>query len=51
MKYKVIMSDTIKDNRIEMELEANSVFEAIDIAADRIDNPEETELIEAFPCF
>ena len=49
MLYKVIMSDTIKDRRIELEIEAKSVFDAIDLAAKQIEFPEETELIEAFP--
>ena len=49
MKYKVIMGDTAENKRIEMEIEAKSVFDAIDIAADTIANPEDTELIEAFP--
>jgi hypothetical protein len=49
-KYKVIMFDTLADRRIEMEIEAESVFDAISIAADEIDNPEETELVEAVPC-
>lgn len=50
MRYKLIMCDMVTDSRIEREVEAKSVFDAIDIAADEIDNPEETELIEAFPC-
>lgn len=49
MRYKVIMADHEMDCRIEMEIEAGSVFDAIDIAGDKIDNPEETELVEAFP--
>lgn len=49
MRYKVIMSDAVADRKIELEIEAKSVFDAIDRAADKIDNPTETELIEAFP--
>ena len=49
MKYQLIMSDIAADSRIEIEIEAKSVFDAIDIVADEIDNPDETELIEAFP--
>lgn len=49
MKYKVIMGDNKENRRIEMCIEAKSVFDAIDIAADKIDNPEETELVEAYP--
>lgn len=49
MLYKVIMSDTTKDRRIELEIEAKSVFDAIDLAAKQIEFPEETELIEAYP--
>ena len=49
MRYKLIMSDTITDSRIEMVIEAKSVFNAIDLATDKLDNPEETELIEATP--
>lgn len=49
MRYKVIIYDTVEDRRIELEIVAKSVFDAIDIAADKIDNPHETELVEAFP--
>ncbi len=49
MKYKVIMGDNKENRRIEMCVDAKSVFDAIDMAANNIDNPEETELIEAFP--
>ena len=49
MKYIVKMSDRIKDESITMEVEANSVFDAIDIAAKSIEHPEDTELIEACP--
>lgn len=49
MKYIVIMSDGIKDEYITKEIEANSVFDAIDIAAEMIENSAETELIEAYP--
>lgn len=50
MYYKLIMSDTAKDNRIERVVEAKSVFDAIDIVAAELDNPEDVELIEAVPC-
>lgn len=49
MKYKLIMGDNKADRRIEMDIDAKSVFDAIDIATNSIDNPEETELIEAYP--
>lgn len=49
MKYKVIMHDEEKDERIEMEVEAKSVFDAIDMAAGNVDDPEEAILIEAMP--
>ena len=49
MEYAVVMSDMVKDERIEMSIKVNSVFDAIDMAADRVDDPEETELIEAYP--
>ncbi len=47
--YKVVMSDMVKDERIELDIKAESVFDAIDMAADRVENPAETELIEAVP--
>ena len=49
MKYRVKVSDWSKDELITMEVEAPSVFDAIDRVADSVDNPEETELIEAVP--
>ena len=49
MKYIVKMSDHMKDEEFTVEIEASSVFDAIDRAAEMIDNPEETELIEAVP--
>lgn len=49
MRYKIVMSDTVTDSRIERVVAASSVFDAIDTAAAGIDNPEETELIEAIP--
>ena len=49
MKYKLIMGDNKANRRIEKYVEAKSVFDAIDIVANEIENPEETELIEAFP--
>lgn len=49
MKFIVTMSDLQKDEAIKMEIEAKSVFDAINIAAKEIENPEETELIEAYP--
>lgn len=50
MYYKLIMCDTVADRRIEQVVEAKSVFDAIDLVAAELENPEETELIEAFPC-
>lgn len=51
MYYKVIMSDTYTDTKIERMIVAKSVFDAIDLAATELENPEEVELIEATPCF
>ena len=48
IKYIVKMYDRLKDKAITMEIEAESVFDAIDIAAKEIENPEDTELIEAY---
>lgn len=47
MKYMIIMSDTIKDERIEAVVEADSVFDAINVV--EIKDPQNTELIEAYP--
>lgn len=49
MKYTVKMSDTVNDREIVMTIEAKSVFDAIDIAANSVESPEDTELIEACP--
>ena len=49
MRYKLIMSDTVTDTKIERVIEAKSVFDAIDLVTDELDNPEKTELIEATP--
>lgn len=49
MKYIVKMEDTDKFKQIIKEIEAASVFDAIDIAAGMIDNPNETVLVEAYP--
>lgn len=49
MKYKVVMSDHVKDERITLEVEAQNVFDAVDLVAGMVANPEETELIEAIP--
>lgn len=49
MRYKVVMSDHVKDERITLEVEAPNVFDAVDYAAGMVANPEETELIEAIP--
>lgn len=49
MKYIVIMSDNEKDMKITKEIIASNVFDAINRAAEMIDNPKETELIEAYP--
>ena len=51
MTFIVKMSDHVKDESIEMRIEAPSVFDAVDIASTLIDNPSETELIEAVPVF
>ena len=48
IKYIVKMYDRLKDKALTMEIEAESVFDAIDIAAKEIENPEDTELIEAY---
>lgn len=49
MKYKVIMSDTDADKRIEITVDSKSVFDAIDAVAERLSNPETVELISAEP--
>ena len=49
MRYKLIMCDLAKDNRLERVVEAKSVFDAIDMVANELDNPEDVELIEASP--
>lgn len=49
MKYKVIMSDTVADKRIEITVDSKSVFDAIDTVAERLSNPEIVELISAEP--
>lgn len=49
MKYRVTFSDSIKDEMATVEVEAQSVFDAIDNVAKTLDNPEEVELIEAIP--
>lgn len=49
MKYFLAMSYLPEDQRVEMVIEAKSVFDAIDVAADMFDNPSEVELIEAVP--
>ena len=49
MKYIIKMSDSTKDKEIIIEVEAVDVFEAINIAASTIENPNDTELIEACP--
>ena len=46
MTYKVIMGGAEK---VELIIDANSVFDAINIAAERVNNPDELELIEASP--
>lgn len=50
MFYRLIMCDTVTDTRIEKVVEAKSVFDAIDLVTAELDNPEDTELIEAVPC-
>lgn len=49
MNFHVVMSDHTKDERIELDIVASSVFDAIDEAACQIKNPSDTELIEAYP--
>ena len=49
MKYKLVLSDLDSDKRVTMEIEAPSVFDAIDIAATKVENPYGMELIEATP--
>lgn len=51
MTYKVSMSDHVKDESIVKHIEADSVFDAIDIVCKMVENPSETELIEAVPVF
>lgn len=51
MKFIVSMSDRVVDKSIIKEIEAPSVFDAINIATKMIDHPDETELIEAVPVF
>ena len=48
IKFIVKMYDRLTDEAITMEIEAKNVFDAIDIAAKKIENPEDTELIEAY---
>lgn len=49
MKYIVKMSDRANDKNITVEINASSVFDAIDKASDMLTNPDEVELIEALP--
>ena len=49
MKFKVVISDIINDKRMEFEIISKSVFDAIDEIANRLDNPDNYELIEAVP--
>ena len=49
MQYRIIMSDTTTDTRVERILSAKSVFDAIDKMAEELDHPEAVELVEAEP--
>lgn len=49
MKYKVKMGHLMQDKIITVEIEAKSVFDAIDAAANMISDPDNVELIEAIP--
>lgn len=49
LKYRVIMSDYSQDKTIIKELNAESVFDAINKVTELINNPNETKLIEAYP--
>lgn len=50
MKYRIKMGDHTNDQFIIVkDVEAKSVFDAIDMVADTLDNPDEVELIEAVP--
>ena len=49
MTYKLIMTDTAKDKKLERIVEAKSVFDAIDMVAAELESPDDVELIEAFP--
>ena len=49
MKYRVTYCDLIKDEKHVTEVEAKSVFDAIDYVASIVDHPEDVELIEAVP--
>ena len=51
MKYIISMSDHVVDKGIVREIEAPSVFDAIDLVTAVLDHPEDTELIEAVPVF
>ena len=48
MKYLVKMYYSIKDEAIELEVNASNVFDAIDIAADSVEHPEDVILEEAY---
>lgn len=50
MKYRIKMGDHTNDEFIIVkDIEAKSVFDAIDMVADMLDNPDEIGLIEAIP--
>lgn len=49
MKYTVEMHDYPNDERVVLEIEATNVFDAIDKAADMVENPDETYLVKAEP--
>ena len=51
MIYIIKMCDLIEDAKITKKIEAKNVFEAIDIVTETLNNPGETELIEAIPLF
>jgi len=50
MKYRIKMGDHTNDEFIIVkDIEAKSVFDAIDVVVATLDNPDEVELIEAIP--
>lgn len=49
MKYKLVMSDEVRDETLTMTLEADDVFDAINKTTRLLDHPNETKLITAYP--